>query len=323
MKRKEALNKFSEENEEGRKRTERTFRICLTEQIDEMMKRIYTALEDIAQQAQDTEKEFLTFFSFSLQRYDLTEGKTAVRLDAMGPEWYLDQRPLQACFDLTFLFQAFFEWKKELLLVMRPYGGKVNRYDVEYFVQEEIMAGYMEIAGLLHYAFRNLETVPAFSQIPRLPVWFVHWGEYKDYSQVVCQVNREIRGQAELEKSLAEQEDELQENQPDYWFGGSFTGVDCRDKSMRFTVFENCSLTEINFEGADLEGARFLNCRIEKCHFKNTKLYLVEFKDCLFYNDNFAGASLKMAVFDRKSFNAGLFEEKQLKELLVETKKTV
>ncbi|MDE6185329.1 MAG: hypothetical protein K2G39_07900, partial [Lachnospiraceae bacterium] len=118
-----------------------------------------------------------------------------VRLDVTNMEWYLDEEPLSVCFDITFLFQEYFDWQDKLLLNMREYMGKVNKYDVGSLVQDEIMVCNQLITHILRFAFRDLEQQEVFKEIGKLPFWIIRWGEYKDYSEIVMQVKREAKGQ--------------------------------------------------------------------------------------------------------------------------------
>lgn len=318
MTRTEALERFKEQHQEEKEELIRNFWNELQEQTDELMLRIYKAFDEIRTQAEEKEKTDLTHFLFSLLRFDLLEGKARVRLDAMDIEWYMDEEPLYAELDITFLFRSFFEWKKKLLLDMREYMGKVNKYDVEHMVQHEIMVCNQLITHLLRFTFRNIEAFEEFQRIPKLPFWVIRWGEYKDYSEIAVWVNREIRSEEEWLDKLLEYEENPRCLLSSYWYRGHYSQGNCSEKVMHFTVFEECYLREIDFGKADLTGARFINCRLEGCSFHGTVLDKTEFSGCVFENNSFQEASMKQAVFTKEGLAAEMFNEEQLEDILLE-----
>lgn len=317
MTRTEAWEKFQSAHQKEQEQLRQIFWDNLQLKLGDLIQCIFTAFEEIGKQAGEQEKDNCMYFLFSLQRCDLLRRKAIVRLDVTGMEWYLDEKPLSAAFDITFLFQNYFDWQEKLLLDMREYMGKVNKYDVSALVQDEIMVSNQLITHILRFAFRNLEQQEVFKSIKKLPFWIIRWGEYKDNSEIVMQVKRDTRGQETWEDRLKEYEENPNALIADYWYRENLTKGDCREKNMYFIVFEECSLKEIDFSKADLSGARFIRCRIEDCNFTETILHQTDFEDCTFSGNDLGGASLCQATFSEKGFCSEMFDEKQLGDLLI------
>lgn len=317
MTREEAWEKFRAAHQKEGEELRQTFWDSLEERLPELVKRIYTAFGEIAEQAGEQGKDDCMCFLFSLQRCDLVEGKAVVRLDVTDVEWYLDETALTACFDITFLFREYFAWQEKLLLDMREYMGKVNKYDVGGLVQDEIMVCNQLITHILRFAFRGLEKQEDFGRIGKLPFWIMRWGEYKDYSEIVMQVKRDTKGKEEWLDRLQQYEENPDILMADYWYRETLTEGDCREKNMYFIVFEECSLKGIDFSKAGLSGARFLRCCIEDCSFVQADLHQADFEDCRFSGNDFREADLRQATFSGESFVPELFDEKQLEELLI------
>lgn len=317
MTRAEALEKFQADHKRQREELRQAFQNNLQERLDGFMQCIFAAFEEIGKQAEEQQKEDSMYFLYSLLRCDLLAGKAVVRLDVTNMEWYLDEAPMSVSFDITFLFQEYFSWQEELLLDMRTYMGKVNKYDVSALVQDEIMSCNQLVAHILRFAFRSLEQQEAFHRIKKLPFWVIRWGEYKDYSEIVMQVKRDTRGQESWEDRLRQYEENPEVLAADYWYRENLTGSDCQGKNISFTVFEECALKGIDFGNADLTGARFLRCRIEECSFAGAVLRQADFEDCTFGGNDFGSADLNQAAFSLEGFRPELFDEKQLAELLL------
>ncbi len=317
MTRAEAWEKFQADHQKRQEELRQVFWDNLQERLGGLMECIYAAFEEIGKQAEEQKKEDCMYFLYSLQRCDLLRGKAVVRLDVSNMEWYLDETPLSASFDITFLFQEHFAWQEELLLDMREYMGKVNKYDVDALVQDEIMLCSQLITHILRFAFRSLEQQEVFSSIKKLPFWVIRWGEYKDYSEIVIQVKRDTRGQEVWEDRLKQYEENPEILTADYWYRENLTKGDCQGKNLFFIVFEECQLKGIDFSRADLSGARFIRCRIEECSFADANLHQADFEDCQFFENEFKNAGLVQATFSEEGFQPELFDEKQLAELLI------
>lgn len=317
MTRAQAWEKFQAAHQKEQEQLRQTFWDNLQLRLGELMQCIFTAFEEIGKQEKEQEKDNCMYFLYSLQRCDLLKGKAIVRLDVTGVEWYLDEEPLSTAFDLTFLFQEYFDWQEKLLLDMREYMGKVNKYDVSALVQDEIMVCNQLITHILRFAFRSLEQQEVFQNINKLPFWIIRWGEYKDNSEIVMQVKRDTRDQEVWEDRLKEYEENPGALITDYWYQENLTEGDCHEKNMYFIVFEECSLKGIDFSKADLTGARFIRCRIEDCNFGEAILHQADFESCSFAGNDFRDARLTQATFSAEGFLPELFDEKQLEDLLI------
>lgn len=317
MTRREAWNKFQVSCAEEQEQLRQAFWGRLMERLGELMQCLYTAFDEIGRQAKEKEKADCVYFLYALQRCDLIERRAVVRLDVTNMEWYLDEEPLSVCFDITFLFQEYFEWQDKLLLNMREYMGKVNQYDVGSLVQDEIMVCNQLITHILRFAFRDLEQQEVFKEIGKMPFWVIRWGEYKDYSEIVMQVKREEKGQEAWLERLEQYKENPEALTADYWYRETLALGDCRKKNMYFIAFEECTLKGIDFSRADLTGARFLRCRIEKCRFSGANLSQADFEECSFEEDDFGGANLAQTTFSEEGFQPELFDEKQMDELQI------
>ena len=317
MTRSEAWEIFRADHMEETDRIKKEFEDRLQERIDRLTGCIYKSFERIRKQADEQKKNNCVYFLYSLQRYDLTQGKAIIRLDVTTFEWYLDEKPLEDSFDITFLFQEYFDFQERLLRDMREYMGKINIYDIQDFIQSEIMNRNKLVAHNLRFVFRELESQEAFNGIGKMPFWVIRWGEYKDESEIVMQINRELRGEKIWQEKLERYKENPNVLIAEHWYKGDFNSGDCSNMNMYFMFFEECSLKNIDFNGANLTGSRFLKCRIKNCNFSAANLSQAYFSECVFSDSKFQDASLNQTVFSEDGFIPELFSERQLDELLV------
>lgn len=317
MTRAEALEQFKDRHCGKVEALENEFVNGIEPGIEEIMDRFLGAFGEIAEQAQEQDKSMCVFFQFSLLRFDLLQDMARIRLDVMDGYWYLDKAPLYTEIDLSFLFAPYFSWRTELLTDMREYMGKVNQYDVERMVQEAVMSAAGSLIQILRILFRRIEEQENFARIPRGAFWDMQFGEYRDYSEPIMRVNREQRSKDEWLQKIADEEETSGRMQFDWWYQAELTEGNCQGKALDYIVFENCCLKGIDFEGAQMTGARFLNCKLEQCSFKQANLTQGEFDHCQFTDCDFTGAGLQQAVFSLEGLEAEWFDDKQQEEMLV------
>lgn len=317
MTRAESLEQFKDRHCGKADELESEFVSSIEHGVEEIMSRILGAFGEIADQAEKTDKSMCVFFLFSLLRYDLLQDTATVRLDVMDGSWYLDKEPLYAELDLSFLFEPYFRWRKELLTDMREYMGKVNKYDVESMVQEAVMSAVGILRQILRILFRSIEAQENFARIPKGAFWEIQFGEYRDYSEPIIRMNREPRSEEEWLEKIEDEDEASGKMQFGWWHGMELTGGNCQKKNLDFIVFEECSLKDINFESAQMAGARFLSCKLEQCSFKRANLTQAEFDNCQFSDCDFTEAGLQQAVFSLEGLEAEWFDEKQQSEMLI------
>lgn len=317
MTRAEALEQFKDRYCGKVEELENEFVSGIESGIEQIMDRFLGAFGEIAEQTQEQDKSMCVFFQFSLLRYDLLQDMARIRLDVMDGYWYLDKAPLYTEIDLSFLFTPYFSWRTELLSDMREYMGKVNQYDVERMVQEAVMSAAGSLTQILRILFRRIEEQENFARIPKGAFWDMQFGEYRDYSEPIMRVNREQRSNDEWLQKIADEEETSGRMQFDWWYQAELTEGNCQGKALDYIVFENCSLKGIDFEGAQMTGARFLNCKLEQCSFKQANLSQGEFDHCRFTDCDFTGAGLQQAVFSLEGLEAEWFDDKQQEEMLV------
>lgn len=317
MTRAEALEQFKGRHVSEKEELSNEFVSGIETRIDEIMKRFLDVFGEIADQAREQDKPMCVFFLFSLLRHDLLQDIARVRLDVMDGSWYLDKEPLYAELDLSFLFIPYFKWREKLLTDMREYMGKVNKYDVEHMVQDEVMSAAGILTQILRILFRRIEEQEIFAGIPKGAFWEIQFGEYRDYSEPLIRMNREPRSEEEWLEKIEGEEVNPGRMQFDWWHRIALTEGNCQGKALDFTVFEECSLKDIDFLDAQMTGARFLNCKLERCNFKQADLTQAEFENCQLLDCDFTQAKLQQAVFSLEGLEAEWFDEKQQEEMLV------
>ena len=320
MTRTEALEKFRVIHSKETEELANEFISGIETGVDELMDRILRAFGEIADQAEEADKSMCVFFLFSLLRYDLLQNTAKIRLDVMDARWYLDKNPLYAECDLTFLFAPYFKWRADLLIDMREYMGKVNKYDVEHMVQQEIMVAVGRLTQILRILFRSIESQENFARIPKGMFWEIRFGEYRDYNELIMQMNREPRSEENWLDKLRDDEDDEESSgklQFTWWYEIELTSGNCQGRDLDFVAFEKCTLKDIDFEKAQMTGARFLNCKLERCSLKKANLTQAEFESCEFLDCDFTEAGLQQAVFSMEGLKEEWFDDKQKEEMLI------
>lgn len=316
MKREEALKNFKQEQEQFLSQCRQNFIDTFPKKVPALMDRIKEAFGSIRDQAVEQGKENIVFFHFSLLRSDLLVRKYNVLLQAQELQWFLDPKPVETVLSVDFLFSDYEHVWNRLLDERIKYIGKVNSFDVDFMVQEEIAACNQIVGQALRYFFRDVEENSEFEGIPKECLWDIRWGEYRGKSVLVARVDRSPKTAAQWNEMLVKDEknDALSES---YWYQAELTAGDCSEKALYFATFENCHLRNLSFEGTNLTGARFRNCVIEQCNFKSAVLSTALFEGCQWNDSNFTDAVLEQTIFTEGGIPQDAFDEKQLDGILI------
>ncbi|WP_333651502.1 pentapeptide repeat-containing protein [Lacrimispora sp.] len=300
MTRNEALEQFRENEKKAMDQIKAEFWNHTQEQAETLSAVLKQVFRGVRKAAEESEKEKIMFMYFSLLRTDVLNQSYHVLVQAFDARWYMDTEPVCLTFSLDFLFRVLQPFRDQCRENIRKYMGKVNQYDVENLYQDLVMECNSMLSAQLRFMFRDVEQNKDFSEIPKEESWSIRWGEYRDNSEVIASVDRIPKDQKEWERSVqkaASQEDEMVSG---YWYKTNLKDSICQNQCLYFTVFEDCSLKHVVFDGSNLTGVRFKNCLLEECSFKGAVLRQADFEGCILKDNNFDGADMTHASFTEK-----------------------
>lgn len=254
----------------------------------------------LEQQIQQADKKEIVHFQFSLLRIDLLQNQYTVLLQASNVDWYLDEETISVSLDIGILFETLNYLRDELFSESKKYVGKVNKYDVQELVSEKIMAISPLIAHTLRFILRDIEQNKSFQMIPKADFWVIRWGEYRDQSEIILQVDHYEKTKEDWENALKEivqKEDSLIYS---FWYRLEVKEGYLKNKQLHFIGFEESHLENINFESSAILGARFKKCYLKNCSFKGALLKYSDFRTSHFENVDFSDANLTDAIFSEK-----------------------
>lgn len=318
MTRQEALAQFKEEAQPVLAKGEEAFSKGLENQIEKLGETMKEVFSGLRKETERLEKEKIMFIHISLFRTGILTQTWQAVAQALDARWYLDTEPAQVEFSLDFLFSMYGAVRDELLSGIRKYMGKINSFDVEHLLEESVMKCNSFLAQQMRYMFWDIEENKDFAAMEKTIVWNIYWGEYRDDCELVACVNREPKSQVDFERALRQTKNEAANMILSYWYEAELKKVNCGGKLLYFIQFENCSLENILFDGAALNGARFKNCHIRNCSFKGAVLRQAEFCNCVWEGNDFVGADLENAVFMEQELPFLHLDSEQLQVILVD-----
>ena len=320
MTREEALQQFQTEQQEWIHTKQQEFLKTMGEKLPELIMKFKQMFAKGRQKMEEVKKEPIMFFYFSVPRTDLYSNQYRLLLHMMDARWYLDKEPIVIEESLDFLWEDLQEMKEKLWNDSKKYMGKINRYDIEYLVQDMIFTCNCYLSEQLRLVFRDIEENEDFANIAKPEVWYIRFGEYRDQSEVIAHVDRIKKEQKQWERKVRKAQLETKDDSlaTSYWYELEVKESSCTEQFMPFIVFENCTLDSVDFTKSNLRGARFLNCTIRHCVFEEADLQYAEFTDCTWEETKFQGANLSYAIFMEQELPFVHLEPEQLQDILVE-----
>lgn len=278
---------------------------------------VKSGMELLGEQMKKKEKEYVCFLYISVLKTDLIDRKYRIFLQGLDMRWYLDDEPVEAYVDAEELFQPFDCLRKELEEAVKGYGGAVSIYDVQNLLFGELPLIDSMICQILRYRLREWEEKGIFAKVVRSTYWLLKWGEYRDRSEFLIQVDRVEKPDSAWKEELAKAVHGAENMVFGYWYRGNCRGKDPQNLDMRFITFEECTIQDVRFAHCNMEGSRFPKSRISGCCFEGCDLRGADFRDCSFDNTSFARAELEGAVFSAESIPFLEISAEQLQRIQV------
>lgn len=315
--REEALERFHAEEKMQIEEARTAFADHLMKHLELLKKTVLQGIQNLSQEVEKQKKTDLVFFYFSLLKINVLSRKYTISLLAQDSGWYLDQNSIEVTFSLDFLFEPLEQLWDYLDQKSKEYVGTVNRYDVQHIIFTELDSYNKTIANVLRFMVQGLEQESCFKEIPKAETWEVRWGEYRDETQLLLQVDRAPKGLKEWKKQWRKVNQEADRLVFSYWYQGRFSHSDCSEFDLKYITFEQCHLSRFNFDRADLMSAKFKDTTLNGCSFQGSNLQDANFTGSNFQAVDFTGADLTNAVFSGKSLFDLKLTPEQLDVILV------
>lgn len=265
-----------------------------SEQLESLVK---AAMDELGEKMEIQQKEYVSFLYISMLKTDLIQRNYRFLLQAMNIRWYFDEEPLEIYFSAEKLFEPLEGLWDKLCEKCRDCQGKVNKYDIQHIIFDELSFIDALISRILRYRLRNWEEKDIFLKVTLSPYWFLKWGEYRDQTEFIIHTDRAEKDvnvwRKELKKALHKPETMVFS----YWYQGEYEDCTMKELDMRFMVFEESKLKNMEFQRCNMEGARFSNCIIEDCSFEGCNLWGADFTKCALERVSFQNAELTDTIF--------------------------
>lgn len=318
MTREEALERFRTYSEALLQDYENKFWDNLQKKNTQLKERILESFVKLAEAIKIKGKTEIVHFQFSLLRIDLIQKKYTVLLQASDVDWYLDEATITVTLDISFLFEQLSTLEQQILSESKKYVGRVNKYDVSEIISEKVMNASKLVAHSLRFLLRDIEQNEQFAAIPKADFWVIRWGEYRDESEIILQVDRYVKSLEDWQQALKESEEKADQFICSSWYQLNLQNSELKDKVAHFIGFESSQLENVDFSNMACMGGRFRNCQLTNCSFKGAMLKYSDFRGSHFENVDFTDADLTEATFSEVDVPYLHLSPKQLQVIHIE-----
>lgn len=317
MEREQALQKFKDETAELISSFREQISRHLLERGDRLESMIFQAMNDLGERMKQQEKEYVSFLYISVLKVDVLNRNYRFFLQGMNHRWYLDEEPAEVYFSAEDLYDPLNELWDNLIEKTHWYMGAINSYDIQHIIFEEIKFIDSTIAQILRYRLCNWEEKKLFADVTLAPYWLLKWGEYRDQAEFILHTDR-----TEQEEGYWRQEIRKAIYKPEqlvfsYWYRGLYQDSELTELDLKFAVFEEARLENVQFNRCDMEGCRFTGSTLANCSFTGCNLWGADFTAVSFENVSFSGANLTGAILPADSVPFLNLEPEQLQAVLL------
>ncbi|OFS25008.1 pentapeptide repeat-containing protein [Clostridium sp. HMSC19A10] len=328
------------------------FEANLSKYEDEISKILINSIVKVNEKVKDVKKTnanyAINILQYELLRTNVLDESFVIWLHAYNINWYMDEESVYEEIDFKFLFEPFIELRKSLISEKNIYIGKVNNYDIQKIVFNELRKCYYNMESYVREIFYDLDENKKISNVLFDEYYLIKWSEFRDESRTVFSMDYRVKDIEELKRFCKEpyiypvfRKSRLEDfniNNTTLLYANfkesELTHVNmiqcisprCEYSYVKFAsnVIKNCVMTGSNFKDTKMNTMIFEDCNLVGCNFNNSDSMSVVFKNCnienssfynsSFYNVEFIKCNLRSVNFINSNFEKVNFEESNLKE---------
>lgn len=285
------------------------FTLQLSAQSGELRAVVLRLIEQAKKEWESSTREAAVYFYFSLLKVDILKHQYTLALQVMDDHWHLDQQAIELYDNLDFLFQPFDRLFEQLNNKRQIFIGKIDEYDIQGLMFDELTVYSSTIAHYLRYLLRDLELEGDY--------WVIRWGEYESDTEIIRQQDLQPKSAKEWKRSLLQSEESPQWLAGSYWYQLDIRNFDCHQKNVSFMYFNQCMLQDITFDQCDMIGARFDESQLDNCSFVSADLRDADFSRCRGKQLDFTNANVAGALFCAAVIEGSNLTEEQIRTVYV------
>ena len=317
MERAKAWELFCQEMQPAISGSRQDFLKLLSERCGDLKKAILNMMNEALDLMKSRNKEEAVYFYFSLLKVDIIQHRYTLALQVMDDHWYLDQEVIEVYGDLEFLFQPLDQLFTDLNRKRRVFVNKIDEYDLQGLLFDELAVYSSTIAHYLRYLLRDVGQEDVFISMinghyPEDGGWVIRWGEYDSDTELIIQQDLQPKTEKEWKRSLIQTEETPEWLSCSYWYQLDVLNFNCSRKDMLFICFDRCCLKEITFDHCVMVGSRFLQTQLINCSFVSADLRDADFSGCKGVQLDFTDANVTGALFSKEVIEGSNLTEEQI-----------
>lgn len=266
----------------------------------------------------------VNYFQISLLRCLIGQGVFRIMISAHDDNYFLDSDMYVEFFDADTLFSELEELKQELFGISRNYNGRIQYYDVDFYIVNLAMDFFKSQGGKFRSYFKDFDQWECICTIPKGSRLVVKWGEHREYSETVFLMDMSSKTQEQFEEKNIK--NQLKEWDNQYicqgWDMSGFLGFRMCRKNFMFINMRSCRLKDCRwdtclivggvFRQSEFEQVTFRNCDLSLSDFRNAQLKQVGFIQCNLSNSDFTGAKMQEVKFTDSKMEGAVFSRQAL-----------
>jgi hypothetical protein len=193
-------------------------------------------------------------------------------------------------YDSTWIFNDFLSLYDESQKEIRKYVGKIHTNDLKALLLENVWKFNVFLERVIYQSFKEVENNEQFTDVfkdKKIMVYMenINLDTISNIKLIPIYVYDKTEKTHKDIKRILDGDKEISYSS---YTGKDFIGLNCNDKLLMLTYFENCELNNLSSISTTLVNVDFKNCLMDNSDFSNTCLFSVNFKNC----------NLKNSIFD-------------------------
>ncbi|BCZ47337.1 hypothetical protein psyc5s11_34040 [Clostridium gelidum] len=261
---------------------------------------VLEVIENIAKKSKEKEEYKVKYIDFSVLQIGILDETYEVTAIAYDKNWYADEG-IWEVFSLDYIFEGLKEIKDKLYKDIKKYVWKIRPCSIDQYILRQIPIFNIYFTYFIINWLKQWDEEISFREMPKLEVFQITWGDYKNYSQKVYNYDSTIKTEEMFKEKMqnGKSEDIVFSTWPSLKADKAriqdkdISCMSLKESELKNILFSSCVALGLNFKKAHLERCHFRNCDLGSSDFTESILDEVIFENCVLRNISFKDTQFK------------------------------
>ncbi|MGG1672562.1 pentapeptide repeat-containing protein [Paenibacillus sp. NRS-1783] len=269
------------------------FKAMQEQRIQDCVEAFRGYCQKVRQEQLQGQKGKIGYITYSMLRTSWLEEQPAYLVEASDALWMLDPEPIRFEYDAEWTFSYWSDLQRQLRTEVEKQQVSLSELEWEQIMLEAAIHIHELVVNMMRLAMKQGVRLPEFQELDREEMFEIRVGEYMDHTVSVYKEDRRAMEANEIRSWLEEKEEQAYSYQA--LEGIQLSEGDYSQLDFRYTAFRQIEMGH----------SRLHSCVLVGTIWEESQLDGIDFTYSLLHGADFSGCSMRGAILDAVTGNAG------------------